>query len=52
MHGIVAEAFNQYGMLGWEQWRLHIYAPEGNMKRSYHLDGRAGEPKYDTEQVF
>lgn len=28
----------------WEQYKLGIYAPK-NMKRSYHLDGRAGEPK-------
>lgn len=29
----------------WETWRPVIYAPQGGMKRSYHLDGRAGEEK-------
>lgn len=32
--------------------RLAIYHPDGNIKRSYHLDGRQGEPKYDESQVF
>ena len=47
MYGVVRKAQNADGMHGWNQWRLHIYAPQGgNYKRSYHLDGRAGEPKY------
>lgn len=29
----------------WDDNKLGIYAPSGNMQRSYHLDGRAGEPK-------
>lgn len=32
-------------------WNLHhmaVYAPEGSWKRSEHLDGRAGDPKYPT----
>jgi hypothetical protein len=29
----------------WKRHRLGIYAPDGNMKRSGHLDGRAGDPK-------
>lgn len=33
--------------------RLAIYVPdEANMKRSVHLDGRAGEPKFDDSQRF
>jgi hypothetical protein len=52
MHGVVDEAFRVDGMLGWEQYRLHIYNPGENLKRSYHTDGRAGEPKYDRTQVF
>jgi hypothetical protein len=32
--------------------KLFIYAPEGNFKRSYHTDGRAGGEKYDSAQVF
>jgi hypothetical protein len=46
MHGVLANAQGLYGMQGWEQYRLHIYNPGGpNIKRSYHLDGRAGDPK-------
>ncbi len=52
MHGIVDQAFKQDGMAGWHQHRIHIYNPGPNLKRSYHTDGRAGEPKYDTTQVF
>ena len=40
MHGIVAEAYTYEGVMGWNLFRLYFYAPEGNMKRSYHLDGR------------
>lgn len=33
--------------------RLAIYHPPGgNIKRSYHLDGRGDEPKLDDRQVF
>jgi hypothetical protein len=53
MHGVVDEAYNLDGELGWAQHRLHIYDPgQGNMKRSYHTDGRAGGPKYDDSQVW
>jgi len=29
----------------WPEFKLGIYTPEGDMKRSYHLDGRAGATK-------
>lgn len=35
-----------------DEHRLWIYAPEGTWLRSYHLDGRAGGPKYDDKLVF
>lgn len=52
LHGVVDEAWNTDGMAGWNQHRLHIYTPEGNIKRSWHSDGRAGEAKFDDTQVF
>lgn len=53
MHSVVDQAYRIDGMPGWEQYRLHIYNPGGgNLKRSYHTDGRAGEPKWDGTQVF
>lgn len=36
----------------WDEWKLSIYTPEGNQKRSYHTDGRSGGEKYDATQVF
>lgn len=52
MHGILDEAHNIHGILGWDQYRTHIWHPDGDIKRSYHLDGRAGDPKYDETQIF
>lgn len=50
-HGIVANDWNDYGMIGWNRHRLWIYYPDGgnNIKRSYHLDGRAGGRKYTSD---
>lgn len=52
MHGVVDQAFRRDGMHGWSQHRIHIYSPGENLKRSYHTDGRQGEPKWDDTQVF
>jgi len=53
MYGILEEAERIDGYQGWVQHRVHIYDPgHGNMKRSYHIDGRAGEAKYDNTQVY
>ena len=53
LHGKVMNSFNQDGVLGWDQWKLGIYHPmTGNMKRSYHTDGREGGKKYDNTQKW
>jgi hypothetical protein len=54
MASAVQCAVDEYGTLGWEQWRLWVYTPtkDTNIKRSYHLDGRAGAPKYHINQGF
>lgn len=52
MHSICDESFRRDGLMGWQNYRLVIYYPDGNIKRSYHTDGRAGEAKYDDTQVF
>ena len=53
MYGILEEAERIDGYHGWVQHRVHIYDPgSGNMKRSYHTDGRAGESKFDDTQVY
>lgn len=36
---------------GWEKHRLWIYHPEGSIKRSYHLDGRAGTRKFTDDDL-
>lgn len=51
MHGVVDDAVIRDGIMGWYIYRVAIYAPdESNLKRSYNLDGRKADPKY--EMVF
>lgn len=52
MHSVLWSAYVDYKTLGWNQFKVHIYTPEGNIKRSYHTDGRENEKKYDESQVF
>jgi hypothetical protein len=53
MYGVVDEAYNIDGLVGWCQHRVHLYRPPGNnWKRSLNLDGRGGAPKLDEDQVF
>lgn len=47
MAGVLEVYWAEKGEEGWKEFRLAIYAPEGDVKRSTHLDGRAGEPKYE-----
>lgn len=49
LHSPLQVAVRTDGRPGWNQWRCYLYSPEGpNMKRSYHLDGRGDEPKYEN----
>lgn len=52
IHGVVWNSYLKDGKLAYNQWRLHIYHPEGNIRRSYHTDGRQGAEKYDDSQTF
>lgn len=53
IHGRIQQDFDKDGLLGWLQWKLHIYYPnDKNIKRSYTTDGRAGEKKYDDTQIW
>lgn len=49
MHGVVVGAFNERRTAGWNEFKIWIYHPEGDIKRSYHLDGRQTDPKYDMK---
>jgi hypothetical protein len=57
MHGVTDQAWREHGEDGWRKYRLGIYAPDGDMKRSTHLDGRRGPdgelaPKFDDLFVY
>lgn len=45
LYGAVSEA-------PWEDFKVWIYTPDGDNKRSYTTDGRGFEPKWDSELVF
>ena len=51
-HGAVQDdilPYNSFSQGGWNKHKLWIYHPEGNIKRSYHLDGRKGTRKFTTD---
>ncbi len=48
VYGRLIAAHERDGDMGWLGWRTWIYTPEGNIQRSYHTDGRAGEDKFDA----
>lgn len=47
IYGVLEEAYRTQGKAGWNKFKVWIYTPEGDIKRSYHLDGREGESKYE-----
>lgn len=48
MHSVVESAWRDFGLAGWDRFRLHLYCPEGpaGIKRSYTTDGRGDDPKW------
>lgn len=52
MHGVVQNAWHAHGEPGWEQFRLAMFAPHGNMRRSYHLDGRGDDEHYPMRFAY
>lgn len=51
LHSVVQEDVK---LNSWWHQKVHIYHPDNDqgIRRSGHLDGRAGGPKWDEEQVF
>jgi hypothetical protein len=47
IHGVLEVLWTEYREAGWEQFKLWLYAPEGDMKRSTHTCGRGDEPKFE-----
>ena len=52
IHGYPSEAYRRRGKVGWQDWRIWIYTPKGDQKRSYHIDGRQGDSKFDNTFKF
>lgn len=52
MHGVVATTWREQGFPGWEQFRVWLYAPPGNMRRSRDLNGRGTDPKYPMNYAY
>lgn len=50
MHQIVEMDWRDFGVQGWQKHRLWMFYPEGDLKRSWHTDGRENADKY--EMVF
>lgn len=51
-HGKVQDdifPYDTFSQEGWDKHKLWIYHPEGNIKRSYHLDGREGTQKFTKD---
>lgn len=46
MHSVVESEWRQFGLAGWHRYRLWMYSPEGQIKRSYTLDGRGEDEKW------
>lgn len=46
LYGDLVNAYNDQGLPAWNKFKLWIYTPEGDIKRSYTTDGRGNEPKY------
>lgn len=47
IYAVVAVACQVHGEAGWWDWRLWVYTPEPDMRRSGHLDSRGEEPKFE-----
>lgn len=49
MHGVLAASLKIIGESSWFDWRVGIWHPQGSIQRSYHLDGRGEDSKYEQE---
>jgi len=53
IHGKLAEAFASRGQVGWNEFKVWIYTPiSSDIKRSYHIDGRQGDSKFDDKFIY
>lgn len=47
VYGKLESAYRQQGKPGWKEFKVWLYYPEGDIKRSYHLDGRESDSKFE-----
>lgn len=47
VYGPMSSDCTDHGEAGWWDWRVWIYTPPGDIKRSTHLDGRDTDEKYE-----
>lgn len=47
VYGLMSSDCADHGEAGWWDWRVWIYTPPGDIKRSTHLDGRGTDEKYE-----
>lgn len=47
IYGKLESAYRDRGKAGWNDFKVWLYYPSGDIKRSYHLDGREGDLKYE-----
>ena len=52
MYGVLETHYREEGIPGWEKIGVWMYTPEGDIKRSNHTDGRAGESKYTLKIAY
>lgn len=46
VYGMMSAECEKHGLEGWENWKVWMYTPNGNMQRSSHLDTRGPDNKY------
>lgn len=54
LHGVAQHGFapdtpyatRKHARKAWRRFKMGVYAPDGDMKRSGHLDGRGADPKF------
>lgn len=47
IYGKLEEAYRHQGKAGWNRFKVWLFYPDGDIKRSYHTDGREGQPKFE-----
>lgn len=52
MYGVLYNSWRVHKMQGWSHNKVAIYTPEGDIKRSTHLDSRGDDPKVTMKWAY